>query len=542
MIKSVKVFISYAGEDYNIAKKLHDDLKKAGIEPWIDKENIVPGQNLNYVIRTAILGSSYFLALLSSNSVSKRGYFHTEIDMALEILRKCPKSDIYFLPVRLDECQLPNEELDAIAPCDLFPSYDDGLKKILRVFYPLTPGCPSTLGELIQTQTDRDCARLLQRSDLICEIKRHLLETPAPKPHYVILYGQQQSGKSYILSQLSDDVSDKHTPLLISTKSGDITRLNSFLFNLISQLTNKSNAWAKQKGGSATFDDPAWSDFEEGKEEASFYKYWNHLCQAGERMPVVMFDEIDRLLDQPGELDNRILIFLKDFVGDPANGYFILSGSERIQYERIQAFSSLIGNGMPFRVRYFEEETVSSVFSAVRQYFCFESDSIKMIYALWDGHPRFLWHVYHEIVSIINNFPGKQTIEKSDIEPLANKVIDRTEDFLQLLLQRLSDNELYVLKLITKKTYDPINGFELNIEKLFENGFDIYLEELFELAREKPDSPVNHDILTEGVNGLKKREWIEELKNKELFRLKLGILPYWIRRGSINLDEIHKET
>ncbi|MCP4106581.1 MAG: toll/interleukin-1 receptor domain-containing protein [Desulfobacteraceae bacterium] len=432
MIKSVKVFISYAGEDYNIAKKLHDDLKKAGIEPWIDKENIVPGQNLNYVIRTAILKSSYFLALLSSNSVSKRGYFHTEIDMALENLRKCPKSDIYFLPVRLDECQLPNEELDAIAWCDLFPSYDDGLKKILRVFHPLTPGCPSTLGELIQT--DRDCARLLQRSEMIYEIKRHLLETPAPKPHYVILYGQQQSGKSYILSQLSELVSDKHMPLLVSVKSGDITRLNYFLFNLISQLTNK--VWVKHKGVSATFDDPAWSDFEEGKEQASFYKYWNHLCQAaGEKMPVVMFDEIDRLLDRPGKLDKRILTFLKDFVGDPANGYFILSGSERIQYEKIQAFRSLIGNGMPFRVRYFEEEAVSSVFSAVRQYFCLESDSIKMIYALWDGHPRFLWHVYQEIVSVINNIPDKQTIEKSDIEPLAKKVIDRTEDFLQQLVQ-----------------------------------------------------------------------------------------------------------
>ncbi|MCP4106582.1 MAG: hypothetical protein GY749_13780 [Desulfobacteraceae bacterium] len=98
------------------------------------------------------------------------------------------------------------------------------------------------------------------------------------------------------------------------------------------------------------------------------------------------------------------------------------------------------------------------------------------------------------------------------------------------------------MKLITEKIYDPINSFEFNIEKLFENGFDINWKELFELARQKPDSPVNDDILTEGVNSLKKREWIEELKNKELFRLKLGILPYWIQCGFINLDEIHKET
>jgi hypothetical protein len=41
---SIRVFICYAREDKEIAKKLYYDLKHSGIEPWIDMENLLPGQ------------------------------------------------------------------------------------------------------------------------------------------------------------------------------------------------------------------------------------------------------------------------------------------------------------------------------------------------------------------------------------------------------------------------------------------------------------------------------------------------------------------
>ena len=39
------IFISYANEDSEIAKKLYYDLKKEGFIPWIDFEDLKPGQN-----------------------------------------------------------------------------------------------------------------------------------------------------------------------------------------------------------------------------------------------------------------------------------------------------------------------------------------------------------------------------------------------------------------------------------------------------------------------------------------------------------------
>ena len=39
------VFISYAREDSDAAKRLKKDLKDAGLNPWLDKEELLPGQN-----------------------------------------------------------------------------------------------------------------------------------------------------------------------------------------------------------------------------------------------------------------------------------------------------------------------------------------------------------------------------------------------------------------------------------------------------------------------------------------------------------------
>jgi hypothetical protein len=70
----IQVFISYAKEDQAIAQKLYNDLKSAGLKPWLDTEDIKPGEKWRIITPQAIKQSSYFLALLSANSLSKKGF------------------------------------------------------------------------------------------------------------------------------------------------------------------------------------------------------------------------------------------------------------------------------------------------------------------------------------------------------------------------------------------------------------------------------------------------------------------------------------
>ncbi|HAO21517.1 MAG TPA: serine/threonine-protein kinase pkn1, partial [Desulfobacteraceae bacterium] len=51
------------------------DLKNAGLEPWLDTEDLLPGQLWKTAIDKAIRESSYFLVLLSFNSVTKEKGF-----------------------------------------------------------------------------------------------------------------------------------------------------------------------------------------------------------------------------------------------------------------------------------------------------------------------------------------------------------------------------------------------------------------------------------------------------------------------------------
>ncbi|MCP4352411.1 MAG: SUMF1/EgtB/PvdO family nonheme iron enzyme [Desulfobacterales bacterium] len=126
------VFISYTEEDLEIAKKLYNDLKKAGVTPWLDKVNVLPGQNWDIAINQAIKSSSYFLLLLSSNSLSKEGFVQKEVKRAFDLIDELPSFDIFIIPVMLDVCKLNDERLQKLSRVDLF-SYEEGLNQILRV-------------------------------------------------------------------------------------------------------------------------------------------------------------------------------------------------------------------------------------------------------------------------------------------------------------------------------------------------------------------------------------------------------------------------
>ncbi len=131
-IQSKSVFISYAKEDFDEAKKLYAELRAAGLDPWLDKESLLAGTNWQRGIKNAIDNSMYFIPLLSSNSVKARGFVQKEFKFALEKLEEIPESDIFVIPARLDDCNIPYDKLKDLHYIDLFPSWEKGIEKILQ--------------------------------------------------------------------------------------------------------------------------------------------------------------------------------------------------------------------------------------------------------------------------------------------------------------------------------------------------------------------------------------------------------------------------
>ncbi len=127
-----RVFISYVREDKAVAERLYQDLKVLGADPWLDVHDLVAGQGWRGAIKQAVRRSSHFIAVISQNSIRKRGYAQREMREALEMLKEIPPDEIYVIPVRLDDTVPPYEELQELQYADLFPSYSEGLQEIRK--------------------------------------------------------------------------------------------------------------------------------------------------------------------------------------------------------------------------------------------------------------------------------------------------------------------------------------------------------------------------------------------------------------------------
>jgi hypothetical protein len=114
-----QIFLSYAREDGEKVEKLYQKLSDAGFKPWMDKKDILPGEKWELAIQKAIQHSDFFLVCLSKNSVGKRGWIQREIREALHVLKGMLDSDIYLIPVRLEDCEVP-ESLASFQWVNLF--------------------------------------------------------------------------------------------------------------------------------------------------------------------------------------------------------------------------------------------------------------------------------------------------------------------------------------------------------------------------------------------------------------------------------------
>lgn len=126
---SCQTFLSYARADKENVESLYNKLDEAGYKPWMDKEDIHPGEKWKRKIKKAISNSDFFIVCLTKNSYEKRGYLQREIKQALDIWQEKLEDDIYLIPARLEECDVHND-LQDFQWVNLYE--DDGWDRLCR--------------------------------------------------------------------------------------------------------------------------------------------------------------------------------------------------------------------------------------------------------------------------------------------------------------------------------------------------------------------------------------------------------------------------
>ena len=125
-----RVFIAYAAEDFAHADRLYTDLYNAGLNPWMDKRKLLPGQDWKLAIARAIKRSDFFIPCFSQTSVRKRGQFPQELRIALRTVARMPLDDTFIYPVRLEECVVPARIQQTWQYIDLFSDWRGGIVKL----------------------------------------------------------------------------------------------------------------------------------------------------------------------------------------------------------------------------------------------------------------------------------------------------------------------------------------------------------------------------------------------------------------------------
>ena len=102
-----RIFLCHASEDKPQVREIYQRLKALGFEPWLDEEQILPGQDWDYEIEMALEQSDFVLVFLSERSVGKIGYVQREFRWAMYRSEEMPEGYIHTIPVKLDDCAVP---------------------------------------------------------------------------------------------------------------------------------------------------------------------------------------------------------------------------------------------------------------------------------------------------------------------------------------------------------------------------------------------------------------------------------------------------
>ena len=128
-------FLAHASEDKSQVRAIYAKLKGAGLAPWLDEENLQPGERTEGKIQEAIKKCRFFLACISSQSVGKDGFIQKELRLALQEFEQKSPDTIYFIPVLLEDIPLPDIQVGTMSLQEYQAArvYDEaGLGKLIK--------------------------------------------------------------------------------------------------------------------------------------------------------------------------------------------------------------------------------------------------------------------------------------------------------------------------------------------------------------------------------------------------------------------------
>lgn len=177
--RSLKVFLCHAHSDKDNVRALYERLVDNGVDAWLDKEKLLPGQDWELEIRKAVRASDVIVVCLSKQ-FNQAGFRQKEVRLALDTAMEKPDGEIFIIPARLEAC----ENLESLKKwhwVDLFEA--NGHDMLLRALRARADSIGTTL-RTRKSSTSKTSSRSLKIEGSIEEDTRatsSVYELPAEK-------------------------------------------------------------------------------------------------------------------------------------------------------------------------------------------------------------------------------------------------------------------------------------------------------------------------------------------------------------------------
>ncbi len=147
--RPLKVFLCHAHADRDPVRGLYARLTQDGVDAWLDKAKLLPGQDWELEIRKAVREADVVVVCLSKQ-FNQAGFRQKEVRLALDTAMEKPEGEIFIIPARLEECDTL-ESLRKWHWVDLFE--DSGYEMLIRALQARADSVGSSLNFIENTQT-----------------------------------------------------------------------------------------------------------------------------------------------------------------------------------------------------------------------------------------------------------------------------------------------------------------------------------------------------------------------------------------------------
>lgn len=135
-----RAFLSYVRDDATRVDQIAAELRRVGVDVWMDRTHLRPGQRWADVIRNEISERDFFIACFSSSYTNRtRTYMNEELLQAVEQIRRRPRDRSWFIPAKLDDCDVPSipvgggDTLRSFQSVDFAADWAKAIKALIQV-------------------------------------------------------------------------------------------------------------------------------------------------------------------------------------------------------------------------------------------------------------------------------------------------------------------------------------------------------------------------------------------------------------------------